>query len=299
MKNSLKVIYLISFIIICFSKISFAQRNDYSFEISPLIEKNRMFSVGLGGTFIEHNSWFNNGVLYILDPYNQNTSRRNIYFTFAPYFKIRPMKCIELDISARFIYQRQDSRNDLTSATNFSHSFGFNTINASIKATFLDWYLSIGAKIGIGNTFNDNFSYQELNDPLNMYATIMIAGIPKVIPVNFLFTYTFDSRNDIIQNIFKYGEIVGAIEIITSPFVTLYTGITYLFPYKKENELTYIEAFIKFKATISDFLYMTASYHKVVWGNGNVANSSTFNFSIEYMFYTPKWDWWNSKFNKK
>ena len=122
----------------------------------------------------------------------------------------------------------------------------------------------------------------------------MIAGVPKVIPVNILFCYIFDTRDNLLTDILNYGEIVGALEIITSPFITIYTGVSYMFPYKKglEFDYTYVEPFVKVKATISDFLYMTASYEKVVWGSGNIPNTSTFNFSIEYMFYSPKWSWW-------
>ncbi|MDO6992389.1 hypothetical protein Q5M87_00020 [Brachyspira innocens] len=293
MRNRLSAIYFVLFILFCFSQTSFARRNDFSFDISPLIEKNKMFSAGMGGIFSEYNSWFNTR-LYTLDPYNENISRRDIYFTFMPYFSVRPIKYLELDVSASFIYQRQDSRNDITSATNMSDWFGFDSINASVKATFLDWYLSIGAKVGLSYTFRkNNFLYGQVKDPLNIYATIMLAGIPKVIPVNFLFAYTFDTRDNLMEDILKTGEIVGGIEIITSPFITLYTGVTYVFPYTKESELTYLEPFVKFKATISDFLYMTVSYHKVVWGKGYAPNTSTFDFSIEYMFYSPKWDWWH------
>ncbi len=298
MKNRFLILYLSIFTLFCFSKFSFAQRNDYYFDISPLIEKNKMFSVGIGGIFSEYNSWFN-GQLYTLDPYNQNISRRDIYFTFMPYFKVRPIKFIEIGVSTSFVYQRQDSRNDLTSATNMNDSFGFDAINTSVKATLLDWYLSIGAKFGVSYTFRkNNFLYKDVKDPLNIYGTIMIAGIPKVIPVNFLFAYTFDTRDNLLEDIFNIGEIVGAIEIITSPFITLYTGVTYVFPYKKDYSITYLEPFVKFKATISDFLYMTVSYHKVVWGKGYAPNTSTFNFAIEYMFYSPKWDWWQGKFVK-
>lgn len=295
MKNRLSVIYFIFFILFCFSQISFARRNDFNFDVSPLIEKNKMFSVGIGGIFSEYNSWFN-GKLYTLDPYNENISRRDLYFTFMPYFTIRPIKYLELGISTSFTYQRQDSRNDITSATNMTDAFNFDSINATMKATLLDWYLSIGVKVGLSYTFmKNNHIYSEIKDPFNIYTTIMLAGIPKVIPVNFLFCYTFDTRDNLLEDIFKTGELVGAIEIITSPFITLYTGVTYVFPYTKESNLTYLEPFVKFKATISDFLYMTVSYQKVVWGYGNAPNTSTFNFSIEYMFYSPQWDWWSLK----
>lgn len=299
MKNRLFVVYFVFIILFCFSQISFARRNDFSFDVSPLIQKTKMFSAGIGGIFSEYNSWFD-GKLYTLDPYNENISRRDLYFTFMPYFSVRPIKYLELDVSASFTYQRQDSRNDITSATNMTDVFGFDSINASIKATFLDWYLSIGAKVGIGYTFQkNNFVYGNIKDPFNMYATIMLAGVPKVIPLNFLFSYTFDTRDNFFKDILTTGEIMGGLEIITSPFITLYTGVTYVFPYTKESKLTYLEPFVKFKATISDFLYMTVSYHKVVWGKGYAPNTSTFYFSIEYMFYSPKWDWWHGKFKKE
>ena len=293
MKNKLLIIF---FVLLFFSQISFARRNDFDFDVSPHINKNKMFSAGIGGIFSEYNSWFDGGTLYTLDPYNQNISRRDLYFTFMPYFSIRPIKYLEFGVSTSFTYQRQDSRNDITSATNMTDVFNFDSINAALKATLLDWYLSVGVKAGFSYSFMKNTHiYYTAKDPFNIYATIMIAGVPKVIPVNFLFAYTFDTRDNFKEDIFKIGELSGAIEIITSPFITLYTGVNYIFPYTKEASLSYLEAFVKFKATISDFLYMTVSYQKVVWGTGYAPNTATFNFAIEYMFYSPKWDWWSLK----
>lgn len=281
------------FILALFSNYLFAIRNDYYFDVSPLIQKGKMFSVGLGGVFEEYNSWFQNGKLNILDPYNPNISRRDIYFTLAPFFSIRPIRFIELGVSASFLYQRQDSRNDLTSLTNKTDSFGFKDISADLKVTMLDWYLSVGAKVGLSYSFAKNaFIYGEQKDNFNFYANIMIAGVPKVIPINFLFCYIFDTRDNLLNDILSYGEIIGAIELITSPFITIYTGVSYMFPYTKDYTLSYVEPFVKVKGTISDFLYMTASYKKIVWGSGNVPNTSSFSFSIEYMFYSPKWSWW-------
>ncbi|WP_300721314.1 hypothetical protein [uncultured Brachyspira sp.] len=286
MKNKL---FIILFILCLFYQISFARRNDFDFDVSPHIRKNKIFSVGIGGIFSEYNSWFDNGTLYTLDPHNQNISRRDLYFTFMPYFSVRPIKYLEIGVSAGFTYQRQDSRNDITSATNMTDAFNFDSINTFIKATLLDWYLSIGVKAGLSYSFmKNNHIYSEIKNPMNIYATIMLAGVPKVIPVNFLFAYTFDTRDNLLEDIFNIGELSAAVEIITSPFITLYTGVTFVFPYTKKSNFSYVEPFVKFKATISDFLYMTVSYHKVVWGKGYAPNTSNFNFSIEYMFYSPK-----------
>lgn len=282
------------FIAALFSNYLFGVRNDYYFDISPLIRKEKMFSVGLGGIFEEYNSWYESGYLNILDPYNPNISRRDIYFTLAPFFNIRPIRFVELGFSASLLYQRQDSRDDLTSMTNKTDSFGFKDIDANFKVTMLDWYLSVGAKIGLSYSFAKNsFLYGQIKDNFNFYANIMIAGVPRVIPINFLFCYIFDTRDNLLTDILNYGEIIGAVELITSPFITLYTGVSYMFPYTKDSTLTYIEPFVKIKGTISDFLYMTVSYKKKVWGKGNIPNTSTFNFSIEYMFYFPKWSWWH------
>lgn len=283
------------FIFALFSNYLFAIRNDYYFDVSPLIQKNKMFSIGLGGVFEEYNSWFqNDGKLYILDPYNPNISRRDIYFTLAPFFSIRPIRFIEIGASASFLYQRQDSRNDLTAMTNMTDSFGFKDVDANIKVTMLDWYLSLGVKVGFSYSFaKSSFLYEQTKDNFNFYGNFMIAGIPKVIPVNFLFCYIFDTRDNLLTDILNYGEIIAGVELITSPFITIYTGVSYLFPYRSSLDFTYVEPFVKVKATISDFLYMTASYNKIVWGSGNIPNTSTFNFSIEYMFYSPKWNWWH------
>ena len=286
------IYFLLLFVI--FSNYLFAIRNDYYFDVSPLIQKDKMFSIGIGGVFEEYNSWFQDGKLYILDPYNQNISRRDIYFTIAPFFSIRPIRFIEIGASASFLYQRQDSRHDLRATTNKTDSFGFKDIDANIKVTMLDWYLSIGAKLGFSYSFaKSSFLYEQARDNFNFYGNIMIAGVPKVIPVNFLFCYIFDTRDNLLTDILRYGEIIGGVELITSPFITIYTGVSYLFPYTKDFTLTYVEPFVKVKATVADFLYMTVSYNKIVWGSGNIPNTSTFNFSIEYMFYSPKWSWWH------
>ena len=284
--------YFIYFLIlfVLFSNYLFAIRNDYYFDISPLIQKEKMFSIGVGGVFEEYNSWFQNGKLYILDPYNANVSRRDIYFTIAPFFSIRPIRFIEIGASASFLYQRQDSRHDLQAG----QIFGFKDIDANIKITMLDWYLSIGAKFGFSYSFSkSSFLYQQTRDNFNFYGNLMIAGVPKVIPVNFLFCYIFDTRDNLLTDILNYGEIIAGVELITSPFITIYTGVSYVFPYRSGSDFTYVEPFVKVKATVSDFLYMTASYNKIVWGSGNIPNTSTFNFSIEYMFYSPKWNWWH------
>ena len=288
--------YFIYFLILfaLFSNYLFAIRNDYYFDISPLIQKEKMFSIGVGGVFEEYNSWFQNGKLYILDPYNANVSRRDIYFTIAPFFSIRPIRFIEIGASASFLYQRQDSRNDLQAGQIYTNdSFGFKDIDANIKITMLDWYLSIGAKFGFSYSFSkSSFLYQQTRDNFNFYGNLMIAGVPKVIPVNFLFCYIFDTRDNLLTDILNYGEIIAGVELITSPFITIYTGVSYTFPYRSSSDFTYVEPFVKVKATVSDFLYMTASYNKIVWGSGNIPNTSTFNFSIEYMFYSPKARWW-------
>lgn len=295
MKNRLLIIYFIFFILFCFSQVSFARKSDFDFDVSPIIGKSKMFSVGIGGIFSEYNSWFD-GKLNTLDPNYPDISRRDLSFTFMPYFKVRPIKYLELGISTSFTYQRQDWRNDISGATNMTDAFSFDSISTTIKATLLDWYLSIGVKAGISYSFmKNNHIYSDPKDPFNVYATIMLAGVPKVIPVNFLFCYTFDTRDNLVKDILTTGEVSGGLEIITSPFITLYTGVNYIFPYTKKSTLSYLDVFVKFKATISDFLYMTASYQKTVLGEGNAPNTSTFNFAIEYMFYSPKGNWWSLK----
>ena len=199
----MKKIFIYLFCILgLFSNYLFAIRNDYYFDVSPLIQKEKMFSIGLGGIFEEYNSWYQNGLLNILDPYNANISRRDIYFTIAPFFNIRPIRFIELGFAASFVYRRQDSRNDSTRLTNKTDSFGFKDIDANIKITMLDWYLSLGTKIGASFSFQkDSFLYTQrrIKDNFNFYANIMIAGVPKVIPVNILFCYIFDPQGDFVK----------------------------------------------------------------------------------------------------
>ena len=284
-------IFFILVILVAVSQLSYAIRNDFYFDISPLIEKNKMFSVGIGGIYYEYNSWFQDYKLYINDPLDQNISKRNLSFTFMPYFMVRPINFVELGVSASFLYQRQDSRQDLTGLTNMTDSFSFDAINATAKVTFLDWYLSLGAKVGMSYNFSKSI-LGENRDAFNFNGAFLLGIVPKVIPINILFAYVFDTRDNLQRDILELGEIIGGIEIITSPFITLYTGVSYVFPYQpKKRNYSYLEPFVKFKATISDFLYMTITYRKVVLGTGNTPNTSTVDFSIEYMFYGPG-DWW-------
>ena len=122
-------IFFILIILAAVSQLSYAIRNDFYFDISPLIEKNKMFSVGIGGIYYEYNSWFQNYKLYINDSSDQNISKRNLSFTFMPYFMVRPINFVELGVSASFIYQRQDTRQDLTGLTNMTDSFSFDASN--------------------------------------------------------------------------------------------------------------------------------------------------------------------------
>ena len=78
-------IFFILIILSAVSQLSYAIRNDFYFDISPLIEKNKMFSVGIGGIYYEYNSWFQDYRLYINDPLDQNISKRNLSFTFIIY----------------------------------------------------------------------------------------------------------------------------------------------------------------------------------------------------------------------
>ena len=289
--------YIIIILILIISKISFAiTLNDYSLDISPLIEKDTMFSVGVEGVLNEYNAWFRDNKLYTLYPYDENINKRDTFFRFAPYFSVRPLKFLEVKTGFGFIYQLEEYRNDLTRATNKNDNFSFDTISVDAKVTLLDWYLSIAVKTGLNYSFKKAIiEYNTISNgssPLNFYTTIMIAGIPKVFPVNFLFNYKFDTRNN-PDDILKYGEIIGAFEFITSPFISLYTGVSYVFPYNPQvDTFTYLEPFVKFKAEVGNFLTMTTAFKKVVIGSGNAPNTATFTFSIEYNFYSPTWDFW-------
>ena len=54
-------IFFILIILVSVRQLSHAARNDFYFDISPLIEKNKMFSVGIGGIYYERKfSWINN-----------------------------------------------------------------------------------------------------------------------------------------------------------------------------------------------------------------------------------------------
>lgn len=284
MKKYFIILYISIFIF--FPKVAFSVlKNDYNFDISPLIEKPKMFSVGIGAIFREYNSWYNAGTLFTINPNSPNISRRDIYFTIMPYFEIRPLSFMEIGIAPTFTYQREDSRNNLNNATNKIDSFGFDSINAHIKFMAVKWYLSFGVRLDVNYSFlTRKLPYEKDIDRLNIAGTLMFAVIPKVIPLNLLINYTISTRDHIKTDITEIGEILGALEFITSKIITLYGGVVYVFPYTKRNKTTYIEPFVKFKASIGDFLLMNVTYRKVVWGDNYTPNDSTFSFGIEYMF---------------
>ncbi len=295
---------IVILLLIIIQRVSLATTlNDYSLDISPLIEKDTAFSVGLEGVLNEYNAWFRDDKLYTLYPYNENINKRDTIFRFAPYFTIRPLRFIEVKTATSFIYQLEEYRNDITRATNKNDGFSFDSISVDAKVNLLDWYLAIAVKTGFNYSFKkDVIQYNTITNetvPFNFYTTIMLAGIPKVIPINFIFNYKFDTRTN-PQDILKYGEIIGALEFITSPFINLYTGVSYVFPYNPQvDDMTYLEPFVKFKAEVGNFLTMTTSFKKIVLGSGNAPNTATFTFSIEYNFYTPSWEFWSFKIAPK
>ncbi len=234
---------------------------------------------------MENNAWFLDGELVFTNGSEPNISLRNIIIPHMPYFEYRPLKFLEFALAPILTYRNQDSRNDLSNFTNAINEYDFQGIHFSTKATFLDWYLSIGARVDVDYSFNDYFLPTEpVYDNLNVAATLMLAIVPKVIPVNLLFNYSFNSSSNLIL----LGNSLIAFEFITSPFITLFTGATIVFPYDRTvKDVFYVEPFVKFTAKLGDFLQMNSTYRKVIYGkspNEYLPSYSSFLFSIEYLF---------------
>lgn len=278
-----KFILTTALIIICFCKILTAySRYDYSFDMSPLITKTKMFSVGFGGVLEEYNAWFNNYEMIFTPLQNANMSLRNINFSFTPFFEFRYKKYFEAGVASPFIYKRQDIRHNAANTTNVIDFTGFEGIHGHIKVNMLDWYLSLALRFDIDySLYKSLLPYSIKKDDLDITGNFMLAVVLKVIPLNFLFNYKFHTD----KTLTKLGEILSAFEFITSPIINLYIGASYVFPYTKENTISYLEPFVKFAVKIGDFMYINAAYKKIVLGTGYIQNSSTFIFSIEYMFF--------------
>lgn len=278
MKLRIVIIMLLSATSYLYSSI----RNDYSLDITPQIKKNKTFSVGLGGILAENNAWFDEGTLLFYHPDATNLSMRNLYLNIMPYFEFRPIKnFLEIGISTSFTYKRNDTRDDLTSLNSTNSIFAFDSIHSFIKVNPINWYLSVGFRFDVDYSFyNHRLNTEEEHDRLDFTATMMIAVVPKIIPLNLLINYRMHTGKKLSQ----LGELVGALEFITSPIIDLYLGTTFVFPYFSDDKNMYIEPFAKFNIKIDDFLHITSAYRKIAWGNNLIPNSSTFLVSIEYMF---------------
>lgn len=286
MNNNKLILTVFSTLIIIFNSnmLCSALRYDYNFDLSPIINKEGMFSVGLALTINEHNAWFQNQELIFDNPNIPNTSIRSLYIPFLAYFEVRPWKFLELSLAPVFMYKEEDSRNNLSNATNKIDSINFEGIHFHAKATIVDWYVSFGVRIDVDYSFyTDKLPNEILPDNLDIAGTAMLAFIPKIFPLNLLFDYRFHTES----SLYNLGEAVLALEFITSKMITLYGGATFVFPYDEEvNDITYIEPFIKFTIDFGNFLRINSIYRKVIFGDGNqlIPNTSTFMFSIEYIF---------------
>ena len=283
-KNKLNLTLFFTLIIIFNSNILYsALRYDYNFDLSPIIRKEEMFSVGLALTINEHNAWYRNQEMIFEHPNSPNISLRALYIPFLAYFEVRPWKFLELSLAPVFMYKEEDRRNNLSNIVDKVDSINFEGIHFHAKATIVDWYVSVGVRLDVDYSFyTDQLPSEKLPDDFDVAGTLMIAFVPKVFPLNLLFDYRFHSDS----SLYNLGEVVLALEFITSKMITLYAGATFVFPYDVlANDTTYIEPFIKFTIDFGNFLQINSVYRKVAYGDGNelTPNSSTFMFSIEYM----------------
>jgi len=286
MNKTKLILTVFSILIIIFNSNTLysALRYDYNFDLSPIIDKKGMFSAGLALTISEHNAWYRNKELIFENPNNPNMSTRSLYIPFLAYFEVRPWKFLELSLATVFMYKEEDSRNNLSNATNKIDSINFEGLHFHAKVTIVDWYVSFGVRLDVDYSFyTDRLPNEILPDNFDIAGTAMLAFVPKVFPLNLLFDYRFHTES----SLYNLGEAVLALEFITSKMITIYGGATFVFPYDEEvNDVTYIEPFVKLTIDFDDFLKINSIYRKVVYGDGNqlTPNSSTFMFSIEYIF---------------
>ena len=284
-KNKLNLTLFFTLIIIFNSNILYsALRYDYNFDLSPFIDKKELLSLGFGLTINEHNAWYQNQEIIFENPNNPNVSMRALYMPFLVYLEVRPWKFLELSLAPVFMYKEEASRNNLSNMTNKVDSMNLEGFHFHVKALIVDWYVSFGVRLDVDySIYEDALPNEKLPDTFDVAGTLMIAFVPKVFPLNLLFDYRFHSES----SLYNLGEVVLALEFITSKMITLYGGATFVFPYDKiANDTTYIEPFVKFTVSFDDFLKINSVYRKIAYGDGNelTPNSSTFMFSIEYMF---------------
>lgn len=259
-------------------------RYNYSFDVSPQIKKqNKKLSFGLAMMVVENNSWAINGEIVFTNANVPNESLRNVFVPHLPYVEYRPFNFLEFALAPILMYKIQDTRNDLSNITNSVDYYSFEGIHFSTKATLIDWYVSIALKVDVDYSFySDRLPAEPIFDDLDIVGTFMLAIVPKVVPINLLFNYSVHTDS----NLLPLGNALVALEFITSDMITLFAGSTFVFPYKKEeNDMYYVEPFVKFTISVGDFLQMNSVYRKIVYGSGNkyIPNYSTFQFSIEYL----------------
>ncbi len=275
----IKKISIISIISIVFCLCSIASLyaiTDYTLDISPDIKSSKMFSVGYALSYSEYNGIFSDGTLYYGDIDSINLTFVSSTLAMTPYFEYRPLQFLEIGLSIPFSYTETENYDSLLNTSTISKNWSFDSIHSHIKVSAIDWLISLGFRMDFNYNFSGTFGRQGNFD---IYGKIFVGIIPKIIPVNLLINYEqgIDAYN------IQFGQLQGAIEVITSNIITLAVGLNYMIPYTAENNISKLEAFAKLTLFFDDYFSGNVSYGKIFYGE-NIGNNSTFLINLSYHF---------------
>ncbi len=272
----MKIVYKIIFFL-CISITNLFAIYDYSIDISPVIRNKKMFSFGYALSYAEYNGIFSGGTLWYGDVNNISTTFISSELSMAPYFEYRPKPFLEIGLSFPFRYNRDEVFNILLNEETITGGWAFDAIHTYVKVAIIDWFLSVSLRLDADIAFANQFD--NFKDNFDMSAKIMLAIVPKKIPVNFLFNY----QQHLGKEFLMHGVLQGGIEVITSDFLIVTLGADYMFPYTKENRTSSLEIFAKLSVFFDDFLSGNVSYGKNVYGE-NIGNNATFLINLSYHF---------------
>ena len=275
----MKMVYKIIFFL-CISSTNLFAIYDYSIDISPIIRNKKMFSFGYALSYSEFNGYFSGGTLWYGDVNNISTTFISSELSMAPYFEYRPKPFLEIGLSLPFSYHKNEVFNILLNEETITSGWVFNSVHTYVKVAIIDWFLSLSFRLDADIAFANRFAkFDNFKDNFDMSAKIMLAIVPKKIPVNFLFNYEQHFGKEFLM----HGVLQGGVEAITSDFLIVTLGANYMFPYTKEDRTSSLEVFAKLSVFFDDFLSGNASYAKNVYGE-NVGNDATFLINLSYHF---------------
>lgn len=252
---------------------------DYTMDVVPAIRTKKMFSVGMAMKFSEYNGYFYNNTLYYRNTNDMNVSFINQKLLLIPHIEYRPFKFMEIGAGLPFAYIKNEEYSVLLNETKTETAWVLEGVHSHVKFAIIDWFLSLGVRVDFDYYLRSKFNKNtEFNDNADISTTVMLAIVPKKIPVNVFFNY----RHHFTMDLHRNGTIIGGVEIITSKILSLHLGTTYMFSYYKKGA-SYVEPFVKFAINIGEYVTANVSYSKYVWGMNN-PNAATFLLNIDFNF---------------